>query len=98
MVTKHAAENSKKYLNPQHTNKAAALRFTAQVNLAMGKRHSTAVILTLDNPVSNPHRDDWALNDRLVGVVRNRNLVTVMLSRAAQINKKHLRTDSITYV
>jgi hypothetical protein len=95
MVSKHAQENANKYLNKNYTNKAAAMRFQGACNAAMSKSGSTAVVLTLDNPVSNPHRDDWAPNDRLVGIVRNHNLVTVMLSRKNQINSGHLRTDRI---
>lgn len=98
MVTKHAKENAEKYLNKRYTNKAAAMAFQAAVNRNMGKNVSVAVVLTLDNAVENPYREDWEPNDRLVGIVRGGDLVTVMLSREAQINTGHLRTDSIEIV
>ena len=98
MVTKHASENSKRYLNPEHTSKAKARRFVAAVNHAMvDNRNSTAVVLELDKAVRNDYRDDWQANDRLVGIVRHGDLVTVMLSRKNQINKAHLRTDRVAY-
>ena len=98
MVTKHAAENSKRYLNPEHTSRSGAQSFVAAVNKAMvDYRNSTAVVLTLDKAVRNDYRDDWQANDRLVGIVRHGDLVTVMLSREAQINKAHLRTDRVAY-
>ena len=98
MVTEHAQENSKRYLNPKHTNKAAAIRFTNAVNDAMGSRNSIAIVLPLDKAVDNDYRDDWQANDRLVGIVRHGDLVTVMLSRESQINREHLRTDRIVIV
>lgn len=97
MVTEHANQNAIKYLNPQHTNRTDAAKFQAAVNRAMGKRSSTAVVLTI-TAVDNAHRDNWAMNDRLVGIVRHGDLVTVMLSRKNQINSAHLRTDRVVIV
>ncbi|MHC4336211.1 MAG: hypothetical protein ACYSW6_07765 [Planctomycetota bacterium] len=97
MVTKHAQENAQRYLSPKFTTKAAALRFQAAVHNAMMQNDSTAVVLEI-TAADNDYRDNWELNDRLVGIVRNHNLITVMLSRKSQINRKHLRTDSVSYV
>ena len=98
MVSRHAEENAAKYLNPNFTNRKAAGRFQSAVNAAMSNRTSTAVILTLDKAAENPYRDDWFANDRLVGIIRDGNLVTVMLSRKNQINSAHLRTDRVVIV
>ena len=95
MVSQHALENAKKYLNKEHTNKKSAMAFQDAVNSEMMCSDSVAIVLTLDNPVDNNHRDNWELNDRLVGIVRDGSLVTVMLSRKNQINKAHLRTDRV---
>ena len=99
MVSTHALENARKYLNPQHTTKAAAMRFQGLVNaeISYGSRDSVAIVLVLDKPVDNDYRDNWAMNDRLVGIIRKGSLVTVMLSRKNQINKNHLRTDRVVY-
>lgn len=97
-VTKHAQETSKRYLNPHHTNKAAATSFCNAVNVAMRRQGSTAIVLVLDKAVENSYRDNWEPNDRMVGIVRGGDLVTVMLSRESQINASHLRTDRIVHV
>ena len=98
MIKKHARANAKKYLNPEHTTRTDALAFSDAVNQAMKKMTgSTSVVLTI-KPVGNAYRNSWKMNDRLVGIVRHGDLVTVMLSRQEQINKSHLRTDSIVRI
>lgn len=92
MVTKHAAENIEKYKGL--VSKAAAQGWVKLVRSAMGKGYSVAVVVEIPL-TSNDYRDDWKQNDRLVGIVRSGDLVTVMLSREEQINKGHLRTDKI---
>ena len=98
MVTEHARENVRKYLTPEHTNETRALAFSKAVNSLMGSPESCAIVLALDNPVANDYRDAWEPNDRLVGIVRGGDLVTVMLSREKQINKGHLRTNRVLFV
>jgi len=98
MVSTHAAENARKYLNKKYTNKAAAMRFQSAVNQAINDNSSSAVVLVLDRAVENPFRDDWKANDRMVGIVRGGALVTIMLSRESQINRGHLRTDRVVIV
>ena len=95
MVTEHAKANSRKYV--KFLSKPQARRFSKAVIVAMGKRESTSVVIALDKAVRNDYRDDWARNDRLVAIIRHNDLVTVMLSRAEQMHKRHLRTDRIVY-
>ena len=95
MVSTHALENAKKYLNKEHTNKKSAMAFQDAVNSSMNQNGSVAIVLTLDRAVGNEYRDNWEPNDRLVGIVRDGSLVTVMLSRKNQINRNHLRTDRV---
>lgn len=92
MVTRHAQENIEKYKNL--VSKQAAAGWVKLVRAAMGKNYSVAIVVEI--PLTeNAYRDDWKKNDRLVGIVRGGDLVTVMLSREEQINKGHLRTDKI---
>jgi len=92
MVTKHAQENVRKYKNL--VSESAADDFVALVNKAMRGSSSVAVVVEIA-PTANNYRDDWKMNDRLVGIVRGGDLVTVMLSREEQINVGHLRTSQI---
>lgn len=92
MVTKHAQENWAKYRKHMTTEQAkSVLVATAKAEKSSG---SVAVVTTI-SAVENPYRDDWKPNDRLVVVIRNGIVKTVMLSRASQMNKSHLRTDRI---
>jgi len=92
MVTKHAQENIGKYKNL--VSKQAAAGWVTLVRKAMNSSSSVAVVVEIA-PTANDYRDDWKANDRLVGIIRGGDLVTVMLSREEQINKGHLRTSQI---
>lgn len=93
MVTTHAQENINKYKNLVGKTQAAA--WVKLVKAAMRQSNSSVAVVVEIPLVSNDYRDDWKQNDRLVGIVRGGDLVTVMLSRTEQINKRHLRTSKI---
>jgi len=93
MVTKHAADNWTTHsTNLTAEQKKAVLTLTAKAETLTT---TTVSIVAKIAPCDNAHRDNWAMNDRLVVIVRNGTVKTVMLSRAAQINKGHLRTSKI---
>ena len=97
MITAHAKENSKRYA--KHLTKSQAHAFSrAIVDTMINATRPTAVVIELAKAVQNDFRDDWAPNDRLVGIVRHGDLVTVMLSRKSQMNWNHLRVNKILFV
>jgi hypothetical protein len=57
-------------------------------------QHSIAIVEKIA-PVANPIREDWAPNDRICAIWRYGELQTIMLTRASQINRSHLRVDRI---
>lgn len=92
MVTKHAQDNWTKHAHNLTTEqKKAVLTLTAKAEKTSG---SVAIVAKI-TPCDNEYRDNWAMNDRFCVIVRNGTVKTVMLSRAAQINKSHLRTSQI---
>jgi hypothetical protein len=92
MVTKHAQDNWTKHSHNLTTaQKKAVLTLAAKAE----KSSDSVAIVAKIAPCDNAHRDNWAMNDRFVIIVRNTVIKTVMLSRAAQINKGHLRTTKI---
>ena len=92
MVTKHAQENWK--LHAKHLTIEQRKSVMVLVAKAESVNGSVAIVAEIA-PTENAHRDDWALNDRFVVIVRNQVVKTVMLSRKNQINKGHLRTSQI---
>jgi hypothetical protein len=92
MLTEHAVENIEKYakmIRRQHM-----LELLAKMSKAVKMDGSIACVVRIPS-IDNPYRDDWKSNDRLVAIVRNHQVKTVMLSRKSQINKSHLRTSRI---
>jgi hypothetical protein len=95
MVSEHALERLGIY--------APVVSEGAMEALALGlarngrKADSVAVVVSLDQPVGDPTGRNWALCDRLVGVVRDCEVKTIMLSRESQINAPHLRVARIVH-
>ena len=96
-VTEHAKENMRVFAKVVGQVKADALKAKV-AEVIHTNVESIAVVVALDKPVANPIRDDWKLNDRLVAIIRNQQVRTVMLSRKEQIHKSHLRTEVISLV
>lgn len=91
-ITKHAND---RMLRLAHVvGRSAIQSLIAKANTA--PRHGDhAVVIELNHPVCDPHREQWEESDRLAGIVRNGRLVSVMLTRANQCNRAHLRVSAI---
>lgn len=99
-MTKHSQQNLVKFIEQGQIqeSEAAALLDKCRKALSFSQyRKSTAVVIQLSIKVSATyqHRDYWAASDRLVAIIRDGKVVTIMLSRKNQINTRHLRTDKI---
>lgn len=94
LMTKHAEENYRNYAKIIGIAQAKQL-MPLMVKALNLNAPSVAAILYLDKAYSNPHRDDWKPNDVLCAIIRNGQVVTVMMTRKEQVNKKHLRTSRI---
>ena len=90
-VNAHAIENFTKYA--KRIRKETMLALLAKMRQGLKMNCSVACVVNLDTPISNPHRDDWQMNNRIVAIIRNKTVITVMLSRRSQITKAHLRTE-----
>ena len=94
LMTQHATQNLRNYA------KIVGMKQARQMMPLMAKAldintQSVAAVLYLDKGYDNPHRDEWALCDCLVAIIRDGQVVTVMMSRKSQANCKHLRTQVI---
>lgn len=99
-MTKHSQENIVKFLEKGLISEACAAKLLAKCRKALSLKKyqaSTAVVVDLTVSVSKTesHREFWADSDRLVAIIRNGKVVTVMLSRKSQETKEHFRTDFI---
>jgi hypothetical protein len=92
MVTQHAQENWK--IHSQNLTQGQIRTMKTAMAQAISKNTSIAIVAEIPT-CDNSHRDNWAMNDRLVVIIRNGTVKTVMLSRKNQINKDHLRTVQI---
>lgn len=99
-MTKHSQENLVKFIEDRIVaeQEAASLLEKCRKALSLKKyRKATAVVVSLNAKVSSSyaHRDYWGDNDTLVAIIRNGKVVTIMLTRSAQVNNGHFRTDYI---
>jgi hypothetical protein len=92
-MTKHAEENLQNYARIIGIKQAK--RIMPLMAQALDLTGSTAAVIYLDKAYSNPHRNDWKPNDVLAAIIRNGQVVTVMMTRKEQVNKKHFRTSRI---
>lgn len=92
MVTKHAADNIEKY--SKMITKQYMMELLVKISKAVKMNGSTSCVVAIP-PIDNPYRDNWQANNRLVAIIRNNKVMTVMLSRKSQINRAHLRTSRI---
>lgn len=94
LMTAHAEENLQNYAKIIGVKQAKRIMPLMAKALEMDAQ-SVAAVIYLDKAYSNPHRDDWKPNDVLCAIIRNRTVVTVMMTRREQVNKSHLRTQKI---
>jgi hypothetical protein len=92
-VSEHAMENLKKYA--KITGVKQAKRLFPLMAQALKMDGSTAAVITLDKAYENPFRPNWKPNDVLAAIIRNGEVVTIMMTRTEQVNKAHFRTDNI---
>jgi hypothetical protein len=93
MITKHAAEGLAEYAKVVPAKHIREL--VKKIKVGLQNDGSTACIVYLDKPIENHRRDDWAPNDVISAVIRQRQVVTVMLTRTSQVNKGHFRTEFV---
>lgn len=92
-MTRHAEENLQNYARIIGVKQAKKLM--PLMAKALNFSGSTAAVVVLDKAYPNPHRDCWQENDVLAAIVRNGQVVTVMMTRKSQVNRNHFRTDRI---
>ena len=95
-MTDHANDNLTKYAKMIASQEVQML--LALIKSAKSRKGSTACVVSLNQKINNPYRDDWNKNDTIAAIIRHGTVVTVMLTRKSQVNKDHFRTDRIARI
>lgn len=92
-VSEHAMENLKNYSRIIGVKQAK--RLFPLMAQGLKEKCSVAAVITLDKAYENPYRPNWKPNDVLAAIIRNGCVVTIMMTRTEQVNKKHFRVQKI---